>query len=151
MQASKTLSRSIEYILKYTYPGSSLVVQWVEDQALSLLWHRFLLWHSLIAGPGKHTHTHTHTHTQSHHNRMKYLINCCWGLYKDSDKDETIKVGSTPVRVEQCCPQIHVHPESQNVTLFENIIFADVISSDEVPLDRVRLESNGSFSHQRPM
>lgn len=33
------------------------------------------------------------------------------------------------------CPQIHVHPEPQNTSLFRNRIFADVISSDDVILD----------------
>ena len=33
----------------------SLMAQWVEDPALSLLWLRSLLWHEFAPGPGTYT------------------------------------------------------------------------------------------------
>ena len=40
------------YRLIFFFKGSSMVVQWVKDSALSLLWLRSLLWHRFDPWPG---------------------------------------------------------------------------------------------------
>lgn len=44
--------------------------------------------------------------------------------------------------------QIHIHPVPGNVTLFENSVFADAVSSDEVTLDEGGSQIQGLLSLQ---
>lgn len=53
---------------------------------------------------------------------MKKLF---WGLIFTSDK--LIQKSQAILELEWCPPNIHVHPEPQNVTFFENRIFVDTM------------------------